>query len=331
MIFHPKDNIEKLIPELCIMDIGVYLRRSETYEEMLNLAQRADELGYFGLFLNDHVIGFANDAMEPYLEAWTAMTGIGVQTKNIRIGQIVLFNSLRNPAFLAKSVATLDRMTNGRYELLIGAGWREDEYTGYDLMEKGTGMPSAKERVDRFEETLKILKLMLNQDSTDFDGNYWKLKNAINTPPGIQKPMRLSVGCKAPRMMRITAELADGINISGRTLKDVAELINKFETIVGRFTEKSIKDYYISGFSGVMVSENDEKINSFLKPRVNSQNMTLDEARKQYLVGNKEEMITKLRYLNDIGIDMMVKAIEVDTSLTDDPLSYYKDEILSAI
>ena len=90
------------------MKFGLYIRSGQTYAGMLELAQYADELGLFGVFLNDHVHGFANEGKESYLEAWTAMTGIGVQTKRVRLGHIVLFNSLRNPAFLAKSIATLD-------------------------------------------------------------------------------------------------------------------------------------------------------------------------------------------------------------------------------
>ena len=72
---------------------------------MLELALKAESLGFHGVYLNDHVHGFADNGKEDYLEALTAMTGIGMNTTKIRVGQIVLFNSLRNPAFLAKSIA----------------------------------------------------------------------------------------------------------------------------------------------------------------------------------------------------------------------------------
>ena len=149
------------------MDFGIYLRRESTYPKMLELALTAEQLGFHSAYLNDHVHGVGKPEDE-YVEAWTAMTGIGVQTTKLRIGQIVLFNSLRNPAFLAKSIATLDQMTNGRYECLIGVGWNEQEYLGYDLMEQGRGMPSAGQRVSRFEEALKIIKLMLTREEVDF-------------------------------------------------------------------------------------------------------------------------------------------------------------------
>jgi len=95
------------------MKFGVYVRPAVTYGNMLELARAAEDLGYYGVFLNDHVEGLSGDRKEPYLEAWTAITGLGVQTKTIRLGHITLFNSLRNPAYLAKSVATLDNMAGG--------------------------------------------------------------------------------------------------------------------------------------------------------------------------------------------------------------------------
>ena len=76
------------------MEFGYYIRPADTYEGMVEMARYAEELGLFGVFLNDHVHSMRPGGMEPYLEAWTAMAGIGVETKRIRLGHIVLFNSL---------------------------------------------------------------------------------------------------------------------------------------------------------------------------------------------------------------------------------------------
>jgi len=311
------------------MEIGLYLRHELTYENMAKKAKKADELGYFGGFLNDHVIGFGDDRMEPYLEAWTAMTGIGMETDNLRVGQIVLFNSLRNPAFLAKSIATLDNMTNGRYELLIGAGWNEREYTGYDLMGDGNGIPSAGERVSRFEETLKILNLMLNQKVTSFNGQFWQLEQAINVPQPVQKEMRVSVGCKGPRMMRITAENATGINISGGYIPTLSDLIDQFEKTVDQYTDKKLGDYYISGFTGIEVTEDQKRIDELVQQRVKRMNQEVTES--DFLFGSAEDIASKLRRLQDKGMEMMVSSITVDNKLSSDPLAYFKDNVMTSI
>ncbi|MHA2504277.1 MAG: LLM class flavin-dependent oxidoreductase, partial [Candidatus Kariarchaeaceae archaeon] len=266
---------------------------------------------------------------EPYVEAWTAMTGIGMQTKQLRVGQIVLFNSLRNPAFLAKSIATLDNMTNGRYELLIGSGWNEPEYKGYDLMEGGRGMPSAKERVDRFEESLKILNLMLSQEETSYDGDFWKLDQAFNVPQPVQKPMRISVGCKGPRMMRITAKYAQGWNIGARSMKAVRENFDKFEKIVEKHTDNKFSDYYISGFGGITVIDDDAKLRESVAQRAEQMKTDSETVLRDQFIGSTENIREKIRQLKEWGMDMCVMSISVDGN--DDPLGHFKSEILNRI
>ncbi|MHA2278046.1 MAG: LLM class flavin-dependent oxidoreductase, partial [Candidatus Kariarchaeaceae archaeon] len=274
------------------MEFGIYLRPAKTYSKMIDLAQKAEKLGFQGAYLNDHVHGVGKPEDE-YVEAWTAMTGIGVQTTKLRVGQIVLFNSLRNPAFLAKSIATLDQMTNGRYELMIGAGWNVPEYEGYDLMEGGRGMPSAKERVDRFEEAIQIIQSMLNNEKTSYDGKFWKLKEAINIPQPVQKPMRMSVGCGKPRMMNITAKYATGINLGGNFTR-LSELINQFSRMASK-NDKTLSDYYVSGFTRFNVTKTDEEAREIAKPIAERTKTTIDEVLKEHYIGNAQNIVDKVR------------------------------------
>ena len=312
------------------MEFGVFVRGAKTYPEMVEMALNAEKLKYMGVFLNDHVHGFDNGGKEDYLEAWTAMTGIGAQTTKIKVGHIVLFNSLRNPAFLAKSATTLDIMTNGRFELFIGAGWNVPEYIGYDLMEKGRGMPSAKERVDRLKESLQILKLMLSQEVTSFSGEFWILKEAINMPQPVQKNMRITVGCSKPRMLGITAKYADGLNISTRNLNQSKEVLLAFEKKAEKLG-KSLSDYYISGFDGIRIAKNAEAVNEMAKEMASRFNMSVLDLLAYSLIGTTDTIIQKLRQLSDFGIDMMVITPILDKSFSDDPLEYFKDNIASQL
>ena len=318
------------------MKFGIYLRNQETYPKMLKTALKAEKLGFTGAYLNDHVIGFANEGKEDYLEAWTVMAGIGVQTSKIKVGQIVLFNSLRNPAFLAKSVATLDQMTNGRFDLLIGSGWNKQEYVGYDIMEGGRGMPSVKERVDRFEESVKILNFMLKQKITDFDGDFWKLKGAINLPQPVQNPFPLTIGCMGPRMMGITARYASGINLSTRTVSDTLEHISKFKQIHEKISSQenvitSLDDFIISGFSGVRLAENENQLNEMLTTMAEQMEKPKEEVRAEYLVGTPDDIITKLRLFKDAGMVMNVIAPVLHEKISQEPLEYFKDNIMTQL
>ncbi len=308
------------------MKFGLYIR-SPTFEEMLEKSKLAEKLNYYGVFVNDHVHGFANEGKEPYLEAWTVMTAIGALTQRIRVGHIVLFNSLRNPAFLAKSIATLDNITNGRYETLIGAGWNEPEYVGYDLMGKGRGMPPAKERVDRLIESLQILKLMLSQEVSDFDGTFCKLKGAINIPQPVQNPMRIYVGGSKPRMVRTAAKFADGLNIASRgysNMKEVADLFKKEVETLGNSTE----NYLLSGFDGIRIAKNTQEMDQMAKQLAERLQKPVEFVKQDYLVGTPEILVEKLRALQDLGIGMMVVSPVYEHG---NPIEAFNDLVISQL
>lgn len=298
---------------------------------MLELARYSEELGLFGVFLNDHVHGFASNGKEPYLEAWTAMTGIGVQTKRIRIGHIVLFNSLRNPAYLAKSVATLDQMINGRYELMIGAGWNKPEYEGYDLMEKGRGMPSAKERVDRFKEALEILRGMLTTEVFSYEGKYWSLRNAINIPQPIQKPMKISVGASKPRMIGITARYADGLNAGGG-LKRFKDHMNMLVPALENNNRK-IEEFFVSGFSSVNIAKNEIEYESLVKEMAGRTLKSKVDIRKEEFIGTPEVLLEKFRHAQDLGMKLMIFSIKSTPNIEElkEKLSFFNDSVISQL
>jgi alkanesulfonate monooxygenase SsuD/methylene tetrahydromethanopterin reductase-like flavin-dependent oxidoreductase (luciferase family) len=272
---------------------------------MLDLAQHAEELGYWGVFLNDHVQGLSGDGMQPYLEAWTAMAGIGVQTKRIRLGHIVLFNSMRNPAFLAKSISTIDRMTGGRYEVILGAGWNAPEYEGYDFMERGRGMPRAGERVERMKEALLILRGMFDNEVFSFEGKYWTLKDAVNMPQPVQKPLRISVGGSKPRMMRIAVKYADGLN-SGGGINSVKNTIARLTPVLEK-NQKRIEDFFYSGFATqVTVTKNVDEYDALAKRVAESTGRKMNEVKEDIFAGPPDVLIEKLRSVTDMGVKMMV-------------------------
>ena len=268
------------------MDFSLFVRSDNTFKGMLELAE------------------FADQGNDPYLEAWTAMAGIGVRTKNVRIGQIVLFNSLRNPAYLAKSISTLDNMIDGRYECMIGAGWNKVEYESYDLMEKGRGMPSAKERVDRLEESLIILRGMFDNPTFSYEGNFWTIKEAKNIPQPQQKHMKISVGASKPRMLKITAKYADGLNISSGVesyedkIKEISPELEKYN--------KNFKDFNFSGFHSVHIADTEKNYEELVVDIAKSSIKDRDWVKKNVIVGTPEILIEKLRRLKDAGLRMTI-------------------------
>jgi len=313
------------------MKFGVYVRGAQTFPRMLELAKAAEKLGYFGVFLNDHVEGLSGDRREPYLEAWTAITGLGVETHKIRVGHITLFNSLRNPAYLAKSVATLDQMIGGRYELIIGAGWNEPEYLGYDLMGEGRGMPSAAERVSRLKEAVEILRGMLSNEVFNYNGRYWRLREAVNVPQPVQKPFRISVGARQPRMIRIAAKYADGINTSGN-LQNIERILGIYHKNLEKLG-KTVDDVFISGFApAVYLMKNEAEYEATLQ-RWKQRGTDLEAARKYNFIGTPEVLIEKWRRAMDLGMKLSIINVRPGKTLREniDMLARFKDQVASQL
>ncbi|HUS79370.1 MAG TPA: LLM class flavin-dependent oxidoreductase [Patescibacteria group bacterium] len=314
------------------MEFGYYLRPAVTYSGMLEMARHAEDLGLSGVFLNDHVHGMREKGMDPYLEAWTAIAGIGVQTKRVRLGHIVLFNSLRNPAFLAKSITTLDRMTSGRYELLIGAGWNEPEYVGYDLMERGRGMPSAGERVDRFKEALVILRGMFTNEVFSYEGRYWKLKDAINIPQPIQRPFRISVGASKPRMIRIAAKYADGLNTGGG-LRGIEDMVKQLEPELEK-NGKRLEDYYLSGFASQVTLTRDASDYAAMAKRVAGRSSrAVDDVKADIFAGTPEVLVEKFRKAEDLGMKMFVIYVRPAGNIEEmkERLTQFRDTVMTQL
>ncbi len=315
---------------LVTMRFGVYIRSAETYGGMLELARAAEELGYHGVFLNDHVHGLTT-GREPILEAWTAMNGIGVQTSRIRLGHVTLFNSLRNPAYLAKSMTALDIMTGGRYEFIMGAGWNEPEYLGYDLMEKGRGMPSAGERVTRLKEAVEILKGMLHNEVFSYEGKYWTLRDVANIPQPVQRPFRVSVGARQPRLINITAKYADGINASDN-LQNIDRILNHYHEALERHSKK-VEDVYISGFApSVYLMKDDKKYEATLKRWAHWGTDPAD-ARAHDFIGMPEALVEKWRRVMDHGMKMSVINIRPSSTIQKniEMLAKFKDQVANQL
>jgi alkanesulfonate monooxygenase SsuD/methylene tetrahydromethanopterin reductase-like flavin-dependent oxidoreductase (luciferase family) len=313
------------------MEFGVFIRGAVTYDKMLELSLGVEELDYYGVFLNDHVNGFADGGKEPYLEAWTAITGLGMQTSRIKVGHITLFNSVRNPAYLAKSATALDNMTNGRFELILGSGWAEQEYLGYDFMERGSGMPSAAQRVTRLKESVQIIRGMFDNPVFSYEGRYWKLKEAINVPEPVTKNLKISVGARQSRMIRIAAKYADGINSSGN-LSNIERILGMYHPAIEKLG-KTVDDVFISGFApSVWLFDTQEGYDAYLQKQ-KADGKDAKAIAENDFVGTPEVLIEKWRKAMDLGMTMSVINVKPfkDIPSNIEMLAKFKDEVASQL
>lgn len=175
------------------------------------VAKKAEDLGYSTLLLPDHM----GRQGAPLL---TCLAAAGATTR-LRVGTQVLASDFRNPAVLAKEVATLDLLTGGRFELGIGVGWPATSATGRsDYAQTGLAVYEPGERVTRLAESLRIIKAFLSSDRpVDFKGKHYQVQGLNPLPRPVQQPRPpIMVAGAGPRMMRLAAREADIINIAPR-------------------------------------------------------------------------------------------------------------------
>ena len=161
------------------------------------LAQRVEELGYSSLLLPD-VLGTP-------LATLTALAVAATATTQLRVGSYVFVNDYRNPALLAREIATLDQLSDGRVELGLGAGNWQHEY-----QQLGVSFDQAGTRVSRFAEGLSIIKQFFTGETVNFSGKYYTTTALRPVPRPIQQPHPpILIGSSGRRMLTLAAREAD--------------------------------------------------------------------------------------------------------------------------
>jgi probable F420-dependent oxidoreductase len=205
--------------------------RTPRWADLLAMAQTAESIGFDAVWISDHV-GFGDPAGEwkGAWESWTLLSALAASTRRVALGNYVLAVSFRNPALTAKMAETLDEVSGGRVILGLGAGWNEPEYTSY-------GVPFD-DRFRRFEDGLRIITDMLRHASSTHVGHTIQTRSARIEPRGPRpQGLPVMVGANGPRMLRLTAELADHWNGGLRDLDEVPALLAEMDDVcrsVGR-------------------------------------------------------------------------------------------------
>ena len=201
------------MPQGWKMELVDVVGDAEKWNVAVDVALRAEQLGFHSIWVYDHFHNVPRPAHEAVFECWTTMAAISQRTSRIRLGQMVGCNSYRNPGLLAKITSTLDVISGGRLEWGIGAGWYENEYRGY-----GFEFPKPKDRIGMLRESVEIVKSMWTNVETTYDGKYYKTVRANCDPKPLQKPTPpIWIGGGGEQLtLRVVAEHADCSNFGGK-------------------------------------------------------------------------------------------------------------------
>lgn len=180
-----------------------------TYEELRRLWRLADESGFYWISIWDHHFESPPvNGQRPAFETVAIMSALALETTNVRVGCLVFSPAYRNPGLIAKSVTTIDHLSGGRTEIGLGAGWHEPEYNAF-----GFPFPRPGIREDQLEETAQIVRMMLHEGKSTFDGEHFQMADAFNEPRPIQDKMRIWIGGSGEkRTIPAAAKYADAWN-----------------------------------------------------------------------------------------------------------------------
>jgi len=179
--------------------------------QLLSMAEAAEEAGFDGISVMDHLVQIpqVGRQWEDFPEAYSSLAFLAGRNNNLRLGALVTAVSLRNPALLAKILATIDVLSGGRTFCGLGAGWFEAEQVAY-----GYDFDAPGQRLNRLEDVLRILPLMWGPGKASYQGKIHSVVEAVSYPRPIGK-IPIIVGGRGKRTITLAGQYADGLNLIG--------------------------------------------------------------------------------------------------------------------
>ena len=279
-------------------------QQGATYDELLAVAQRAEQLGFGAFFRSDHYLAMGDALTAGGLpgptDAWTTLAGLARDTSTIRLGTLVTAATFRLPGVLAISVANVDQMSGGRVELGLGAGWYEQEHTSY-----GIPFPDLGERFERLEEQLEIVTGLWSTpigERFSFAGRHYQLTDSPALPKpaqGSDLPIIIGGGGQR-RTPRLAARFAAEFNLGFRSLSDFSA---QRQRVIDACAAAG-RDPASMAFSAALVVAIGTDEHEYVR-RAAAIGRQPDELREQGIAGLIEEAAETMKNWQDAGADRL--------------------------
>ena len=195
------------------MQFGLFTSMgAQTWSGVLEFWRHLEATGWDIACVTDHFMPNTKEREGAMLESWSTLSALAALVPRMRVGTIVLGNTYRHPAVVAKMATQVDIISGGRLLLGIGAGWQENEHAAY-----GIPFYTMRERLERLDEACEVIRALWTQRRSDFKGRYYQLADAPLDPKPVQTPHpELMIGGGGERVtLRIVAKHADHWNVWG--------------------------------------------------------------------------------------------------------------------
>lgn len=289
-----------------------------TWATLSGVARDADAAGFDSLWLSDHLffdIGKYGGSSEPSgaYEPIATLAALSREVKHARLGTLVLCEALRPATVLAKGLASLDRISGGRLDVGLGAGWYEPEYAAI-----GMDFPSPGVRLARLREAVQIVTELLGPDGgpCTFDGKYHRADGAWNLPPAVQQPRPpVFVGGKGNQLIQLAVDVADGWNTcwawTPEAYRERLDVLDAACEKADRDPEtvwRSLGLYALCGENEADLQRRFERLRANTPPGV-LDSMTLEEWRVGRLVGTVEQVQEQAATWASLGVETVILGV----------------------
>jgi probable F420-dependent oxidoreductase len=259
----------------------------------IEMATKAEELGFDSVWASDHVVvpnKYVGRFSEVFYDPFILLTSIAANTKKIKIGTSVIILPYRNPLVVAKMVATMDMLSEGRVIFGVGVGWMREEF-------EVLGIPF-KERGRRTDEYIKICKELWEKDAPRFEGEFFTFSNIRFYPKPYQKPHPpIWIGGSGEKALRRAVELGEGWQPTWLSPDDIAAKINHMKSMA-RSSGRESKNFTFSVRNRLRIFNKDEKRNT---------DMEVGGERPIFsLCGTAEDITNYIRGYKRIGVSHIV-------------------------
>jgi len=273
---------------------------AQTWAGVLELWRHVAATGWDVACVTDHFMPNTKERDGAMLEGWSTLAALAASVPRIRIGTIVLGNTYRHPAVVAKMAAQVDIISGGRLLLGLGAGWQENEHEAY-----GIPFYTMRERLERLDEACQVLKALWTQRRSDFAGRYYQLSDAPLEPKPVQAPHpELMIGGGGERVtLRIVAKHADHWNVWGgpEVLARKGAVLDAHCAAVGRDPRTLTR----SANMALLITDQREEVDRLAETIATRLGRHASDARDTCLAGTPDQIREQLHRLRAAGVEVL--------------------------
>jgi F420-dependent oxidoreductase-like protein len=293
--------------------LGVMIEAQEglTWERWSRIIETAENSKFDSIWRSDHLFSVMGVTDRDQLSLWPSLTMVAARDSNLEFGALVSPTTFRHPVMLAKDSVALDNLSNGRFWLGVGAGWNEREHRSF-----GFPLPPLKERMDRLEEAIEVIKLLWTGDTVSYAGQQFRLDDAQMRPMPVRPtgvPMMIG-GSGERRTLRMVARFADEWNATASTVEDYrhkVEVLERHCQEVGRDSSEIARSMMIGHIVGVNQAELRERATRVQQVVPSMQGLPVDELLQRmrergWIVGTPDEIVETIRALAEVGVSRIM-------------------------